>query len=219
MSVEIASGAAELVVLLDPDGRPTAAATKSSVHHAQTPYHLAFSCHVVDADGRVLLTRRSANKRTWPGVWSNACCGHPAPGETIRAAVERRLWDELHLRAADLAVAIGDFTYRAVMDNGVIEHELCPVVVARVAGVPRPILNRGEVDAVEWITWPALVERARERPASLSPWSVDQTLRLATLAPSPLAFVERDPAVLFEPRGFTLDAPVLVPDSSSRMGD
>src|SRR5689334_5824760 len=138
----------EHVVLLDQRGRAVGIRPKAEVHGATTPLHLAFSCHVVDQDGRVLLAQRAATKRTWPGVWSNACCGHPQVGETLRGAVERRLDEELGLVVDRIAVALPDFTYRAVMDDGTVEHERCPVVIASVKGSARPWAP--EVAAVDW---------------------------------------------------------------------
>jgi|SoiMethySBSTD1v2_1073268.scaffolds.fasta_scaffold02009_15 geranylgeranyl diphosphate synthase, type I len=186
----ISDPAADPVVLLDAAGRPSGTLPKGEVHHEHTPLHLAFSCHVVAPDGRVLLTRRAAAKRTWPSTWSNACCGHPRPGETLRHAVERRLGDELGLVPRRLALAIPDFVYRAEMRGGPVEHELCPVVVAEVDTDPVP--DPAEVDGIEWATWDAVRARAAADPGSLSPWSVRQIGQLAGLAPTPLAWLDAE---------------------------
>jgi len=173
----LTTSADDLVVLLDQFGRPAGTAIKRELHGFDTPLHLAISCYVVRSDGDVLLTRRAQAKRTWPGVWTNACCGHPRPGESLEDAVRRHMRDEIGLEPSRLAVALPDFTYRATMDNGVVEHELCPVFVAEVDG--EPVLDPSEADDAEWIAWPELVARARFEPGRLSPWSVTQISRLA----------------------------------------
>lgn len=174
----------EPVVLLDARGRPSGTAPKALVHGRRTPLHLGFSCYLFRGDGRVLVTRRATTKQTWPGTWTNACCGHPLPGETLRAAVSRRLGDDLGVRPSRMALAIPDFTYRATMPNGVMEHELCPVVLAE--SDDTPALNPDEVGEAEWMSWEALRARADERPDSLSPWAVPQISELSGLAASPL---------------------------------
>ncbi len=177
----------EPVILLDANGWPSGTAPKRLVHGPHTPLHLGFSCHVFDRYGRVLITRRAAAKATWPSVWTNACCGHPLPGETLRAAVARRLGDELGITARRMALAVSDFTYRAVMDNGVVEHEVCPVIVAEVDD--EPVLNPAEVDGASWIGWDELCALASQQPAVLSPWSVDQIAHLGRLVPSPAGWL------------------------------
>jgi isopentenyl-diphosphate delta-isomerase len=154
----------ELVVLLSSEGAPVGVADKATVHGPATPYHLAFSCYAFDASGRLLVTRRAMTKQTWPGVWSNTCCGHPAPGETLEAAVRRRMWYELRLRPLALTLALPDFSYQA-SSGGVAEHELCPVFLCRVEAEPVP--NPAEVAAYRWQDWPEFLAD----PAVLSPWA------------------------------------------------
>lgn len=195
----------EHVVLLDRRGRPTGTEPKAGAHHRETALHLAFSCHLVRADGAVLLTRRAMAKRTWPGTWSNGCCGHPQVGETLREAITRRVGEELGLELGRMAVALPDFVYRAQMPEGTVEHELCPVIVAEVQDVP--VADPHEVDDLEWVSWDVLVERASTAPASLSPWSVEQVRQLRRLGPSPAAWLTDSTADWSRP---LLDARVVV---------
>jgi len=127
----------ELVVLVDDDGNPVGTAAKSAVHGAHTPRHLAFSCYGFDVQGRLLVTRRALDKVTFPGVRTNTCCGHPAPGEALEDAVRRRLGHELGLAVTDLRLLLPEFAYRATA-NGIEENELCPVFAGTLVGTPRP---------------------------------------------------------------------------------
>lgn len=172
--------APELVILLDDDGQPIGTADKATVHSASTPYHQAFSCHVLDADGRMLVTRRALSKIAWPGVWTNACCGHPAPDEPLEYAVRRRLEHELGAVADELELVLPDFSYRAVDPSGIVEHEQCPVFFARVTGAlqPRP----DEVVEFEWVEPEQLGTAIRATPWAFSPWLVLQAEQLPALA-------------------------------------
>ena len=177
----------ESVVLLDDAGRRIGVADKAGVHHENTPLHLAFSCYVFDPGGRFLLTRRAVDKKTWPGVWTNSCCGHPAPGEPITEAVARRLGQELgltDLRALD--VLLPRFRYRAVMASGIVENEVCPVFRAVVTAEPVP--DPAEVDATRWQPWAEFSTAVLDGSADVSPWCRLQVAQLAELGPDPLAW-------------------------------
>lgn len=162
----------DLVVLLDELGRPCGTADRLTVHGQQTPLHLAFSCYVIDDKGRVLVTRRALHKRTWPGVWTNACCGHPRPGEAFEEAIARRLADELGTQPDTIAPVLPDFRYQAVDASGVQENEVCPVYVATLAAVLQP--HPAEVMEHRWADPAALADVAARSPWLLSPWSVLQ---------------------------------------------
>lgn len=161
-------GQEELIVLVDEAGNPVGSAEKSASHHANTPLHLAFSCYVFDDRGRFLATRRSLHKRVWPGVWSNSVCGHPAPGEPLVDAIERRLRYELGMVASGFEVVLPRHKYRAPPFHGVVEHEFCPVFVARAASQPGP--NPLEVGAFEWVRWGDFVRAAQADTDDVYSW-------------------------------------------------
>jgi isopentenyl-diphosphate delta-isomerase len=164
--------APEQVVLVADDGTPIGTADKSVIHDGDTPLHLAFSCHVFRPDGRVLLTRRALGKVAFPGVWTNAFCGHPAPGEEVPDAVRRRAARELGLEIAALDLVLPDFRYRATDASGIVENEICPVYRTVVDDDPQP--SADEVAEWEWAE-PARVRAAVEAtPFAFSPWLVLQ---------------------------------------------
>ncbi|MFC5288927.1 isopentenyl-diphosphate Delta-isomerase [Actinokineospora guangxiensis] len=184
----------EEVVLLDESGAAIGTEDKATVHHGDTPLHLAFSSYVFNRDGEFLLTQRAASKKTWPAVWTNSCCGHPAPGEPPVTAVARRLADELGLvGSTEIDLLLPRFRYRAVLD-GVVENEMCPVYRVVTDGVLAP--NPDEVDTAEWVAWQpfAAAVLAGERP--ISPWCALQVEQLVALGPDPLAWPVGDDAEL-----------------------
>jgi len=166
----------ERVVLLDTAGRPIGSADKATVHTDRTPLHLAFSCHVRGPRGEVLVTRRALTKTAWPGVWTNAFCGHPAPGEAQEAAIDRRARDELGIHVREITVVLPDFRYDAVDPSGIRENELCPVFTAVTDDEPRP--DPTEVVEYRWVAQDDLDAAIAHAPWAFSPWLVWQTEQL-----------------------------------------
>lgn len=172
--MELAGPPFEHVVLVDENNRPIGTAKKSDVHHEETPLHRGFSVFLFDRSGRTLLQRRSLGKTTWPGVWSNACCGHPQLNETTLDAMQRKLREELGLTGVALAVVLPDYRYRFV-HRGVAENELCPVAVGVIDETPRP--NPDEVQAILWKPWNAFLEEVAG-DNDYSEWCVEEAILL-----------------------------------------
>ncbi|SMX96571.1 isopentenyl-diphosphate delta-isomerase [Brevibacterium sp. 239c] len=166
-----------MVVLVDRTGDPIGVQDKAEVHGPSTPRHLAFSCHVVDGHGRLLVTRRALTKKTWPGVWTNSFCGHPGPGETLKAAVRRRSEFELGLSIDRITCAIPDFAYVARDASGIEENEHCPVFIARATSSMTP--NPAEVSQTQWTTAADLTAAINSAPWAFSPWLVEHFPELA----------------------------------------
>jgi isopentenyl-diphosphate delta-isomerase len=184
----------EQVVLLDEQGRGIGVTDKSTVHHHDTPLHLAFSCYVFNTRGELLVTRRARSKKTWPGVVTNSCCGHPAPAEPFVDAVTRRLADELGLPAPHVDLLLPKFRYRAEMTNGIVENELCPVF--RAVTDETPVLAPSEVDEHGWMSWPLFVSLVTGGELTVSPWCREQVDQLVELGEDPLTWPVADEAEL-----------------------
>lgn len=164
----------ELVRLLDDNGAEIGTADKALVHTAQTPLHLAFSCHLFDTQGRTLLTRRALSKLTWPGVWTNSFCGHPAPGESFEEAIIRRAAVELNLTVSNIQPALPDFRYSATDASGIVENEVCPVFTAVYEGDGVISPNADEVSDWGWSDVVDVEEAVAAVPFAFSPWLVQQ---------------------------------------------
>ena len=176
------AAASDLVVLLDDQGSPIGTAPKATVHTTDTALHLAFSCHVFDAQGRVLVTRRALAKKTWPGVWTNSFCGHPRPDERTEDALARHAQHELGLILQDVAVALPRFRYRATDAGGTVENEICPVYTAHAVDDPQP--NPAEVAEYAWVDPVRLGAALQATPWAFSPWLVLQAEQLRAYTPS-----------------------------------
>jgi isopentenyl-diphosphate delta-isomerase len=172
----------EDVVLLDEQGKAIGLASKASVHGPDTPLHLAFSCYVLNEQGHVLITRRALSKASWPGVWTNSFCGHPAPAEQLLTAVHRRAAYEVGLELTQLELALPVFRYRAVDAAGIVENEVCPVYIASTS--QEPTLHPVEVMDHAWVDPLDLGRSIRLTPAVFSPWLALQAQLLPLLGGS-----------------------------------
>jgi isopentenyl-diphosphate delta-isomerase len=159
------------VELVDPEGRATGHTTVHEAHFSTTGLlHRAFSVMLVNARGEVLLQRRAATKRRFPGLWSNTCCGHPAPGQPPVEAARTRLVEELGIRVDTLRTGEA-FRYRAEdPGTGYVEHEYDHVLVGDYAGEP-PAIDPTEVSEVAWKPLAEILrELDGEGAAAYTPW-------------------------------------------------
>lgn len=158
----------ETLILVDERNRAVGRGEKWAVH-ARGQLHRAFSIFLVDARGRLLLQRRSRAKYHSAGLWANACCGHPRPGETTARAARRRLHEEL---GATATLRFGfRARYRTALPNGLVENEIVYVFFgAARAAAETFALNPAEVSAVAWTTLAALERDLARRPRRYAYW-------------------------------------------------
>lgn len=155
----------ERVILVDEDDEAIGTAGKLEAHE-RGALHRAFSVFVINSRGDILLQRRAPVKYHCGGLWSNSCCGHPRPGDSIGAAARRRLREEMSIDCPLQSVFA--FTYRAEVAGGLTEHEIDHVFVGRTDEDPDP--DPAEVDAWRWVSVGEIRTELEEAPALFTPW-------------------------------------------------
>jgi len=102
----------DMIVYVDEDNNAIGTGRKLPAHDGETRRHRAFSVFLFNDKGELLLQQRALTKKTWPGVWSNSCCGHVMLHESTESAARRRLKYELGMRVEKLHPILPDSRYR-----------------------------------------------------------------------------------------------------------
>lgn len=155
------------VVLVDENDHETGVIGKLAAHQDGGMLHRAFSIFIFHVDGRVLLQHRSPSKYHFGGLWTNACCGHAAPGELLESSATLRLWQEMRISAQ--LTEVGTFQYTASdVVSGLTEREIDHVFIATTVDAPTP--DPTEADDWKWITLDDLDHALTASPSDFTPW-------------------------------------------------
>ena len=160
----------QLVELVDAEGAATGSCTVAQAHTAPGRLHRAFSVMLLDDLGRALIQQRAAAKTRFALRWANACCGHPAPGQSVTDAAPQRLSEEIGVRGVTLH-PVGVYLYRAEdPQTGRVEHEYDHIVVGRMPAGSRLRLDPAEVADVCWSVPDRLRTDLAGNPDRYAPW-------------------------------------------------
>lgn len=134
--------------------------------HRRALLHRAFSVFIFNSNGEMLLQQRADNKYHSGGLWTNACCSHPVPGEDTGAAATRRLREELGF-ITPLRKAF-TFEYKTEFENGLTEHEIDHVFTGLFDGDVKP--NRNEVKDYAYLPLEDIQISLKEQPSKFTSW-------------------------------------------------
>ncbi|MGC8865762.1 MAG: isopentenyl-diphosphate Delta-isomerase [Bacteroidales bacterium] len=153
------------IILVNEHDQVTGTGEKMEVHR-KALMHRAFSVIILDSQGKMLLQRRALSKYHSAGLWTNACCSHPRPGEETPVAAQRRLQEELGFKCT--LHYHGWFHYMAPFDNGLTENEIDHVFSGLYEGeVP---FNPTEVEEVMWVDGLTLRSWMNDKPEDFTVW-------------------------------------------------
>lgn len=153
------------VILVDTDDNEIGEIEKLEAHQKGL-LHRAISVFIFNEEGEMLLHRRALEKYHSPGLWTNAACSHPEPGEASLDAAVRRLKQEMGIETG--LKPVFTFTYKADFENGLTEYELDHVFVGQWEGSPSP--DPGEVAEWKWISPKDLIVELEVKPEGFTVW-------------------------------------------------
>lgn len=155
------------VVLVDRDDNILSLKEKYDAHKNPVALHRAISVVIYDKSGtKMLLQKRSPDKLTWPGFWSNATCTHPLPEESYEKAAGRRLFEEMGIKT-NLSESFR-FIYKAKFDKIWGEHELDAIFEGYYDGKVVP--DKREVAEYKWMEIDDLKNDIAANLESYTPW-------------------------------------------------
>ncbi|HSG68368.1 MAG TPA: isopentenyl-diphosphate Delta-isomerase [Bacteroidales bacterium] len=155
----------EKVILVDNNDIEVGTMEKMEAHE-KALLHRAFSIFIFNKAGQMMLQRRALSKYHSPGLWTNACCSHPRPGESLKQATSRRIVEEMGF-SCDMR-EVFSFIYKAPFDHGLTEHELDHVFIGHYNG--EPVINTDEVDDWKWIDVKVLLNEVHAHPELYTVW-------------------------------------------------
>jgi isopentenyl-diphosphate Delta-isomerase len=155
----------EEVILVDEKDNEVGVEEKI-VAHKKGKLHRAISVFVFNSKGELLLQKRAKSKYHCGGLWTNTCCSHPRQGETAAQAAKRRLKEEMGIECQ--LKSVGNFTYQAAFENGLIENEFDHVFFGIYDDEPEP--DAAEADDYRWIKLERLEKEIEKNPKEFTPW-------------------------------------------------
>jgi len=153
------------VILVDEHDNETGVMEKMAVHE-KALLHRAFSVFIFNAKGEMLLHKRAQAKYHSAGLWSNACCSHPEPGQMTIDAAQKRLQEEMGF-TTPLKKAF-HFIYKASLENGLTEHEFDHVFTGIYDGAVN--INTEEASDHSYLSMDAIRTALQQSPEQYTAW-------------------------------------------------
>lgn len=155
----------EQVILVDERNNELGFMEKLDAHR-EGRLHRAISVFIFNENQELLLQKRADHKYHSGSLWTNTCCTHPRPGESTIEASNRRLFEEMGIKA-DLKL-VHQFTYCTPFDNGLTENEYDHVYIGFTNYAP--ILNPDEASDYKYVNLDDLSLMIKENPGEYTSW-------------------------------------------------
>jgi isopentenyl-diphosphate delta-isomerase len=154
-----------LVILVDDKDIQIGLMEKMDAHR-KAMLHRAVSVFIIDSKGEWIMQKRAHHKYHSKGLWTNACCTHPLPGESEEESASRRLMEEMGIQCS--LNKLFTFIYKEEMENGLTEHEYDHVFLGISDSTPE--INTDEAESWTKISFDKLHQQVIDHPEHYTYW-------------------------------------------------
>lgn len=137
----------EMWEVLDNEGNPTGKIIKKNeqIFFDKNFYHLGAEVWIINSDNKILIQKRSKQKKIFPNVWAMTG-GSVILGENSRETIVREAKEELNINInpSELILITKFKLDNLWVDTYVLKHDY---------DIKKMKLKKDEVIAVKWMTW------------------------------------------------------------------
>ena len=153
------------VILVDENDIQTGIMGKLEAHEKGL-LHRAVSVFISNSSGEWILQKRAMDKYHSNGLWTNTCCTHPLPGESVFEAARRRLKEEMGIECK--VTWLFSFIYKEKLNNDLTEHELDHVFYG--ISDNEPVINTMEAEGWKKLSFPEIKSDLEQNPDRYTYW-------------------------------------------------
>lgn len=133
--------------------------------HKKNLLHFIVNIFIFNSKGKLLIQRRSLNKKHYPGYWDLSCSEHLQHEETFEQAAQRGLKEELQ-------ISIHTSQLKLLRK----EHKYCDCVARTFSVVYDGAINvnKQEVSEIRFVSLEELEKEMSSNVTKFTPWFVDE---------------------------------------------
>ena len=153
----------EIVEILTEDGKKTYKRINKTIAHKEGKCHGISAIALIDKDGKLLIQKRSANKKNEPNKWDLSGTGHIDIDETPEQAAVRELFEEtgINIEIEELKL-IDTYLNKVKLDNNTfISHYTYLFLVQKDIDIKTLQMQESEVSESKWVNLVELDEIIR----------------------------------------------------------
>lgn len=159
----------EYLIIVDENGDIIGEIEKEKCHQKNGILHLGFLIMVSNREAKLMLARRSYQKKLWPNFWDGTVAGHFHQGENYDEAARKKIFQEIGVKCFEIEFFL-KFRYQYLYKNIGSENEICYVYLAKNINDRGIFLNKNEATEYRFYTIQTLKKQIDSYPHKFTPW-------------------------------------------------